>query len=565
MKAPFSTFSLTLRGLASHLAPKWSLMALALLPAILHAGGYIASAPSTVGGTFTIKYGCGTPAWSKSAFVKAIRPNGSVYGTLYYGSYGPFAAMDGGPYCNDFSRVCTFTADMVGAWRFEYWYADVTLTMNIPTYVCQIGSAYVNAAPTQPPVITSANCAIQSYNTYLSYTITATNFPQTYNASGLPGGLSINTTTGEISGMVASNGTTNTYNITIQAGNAIGWGTQTLTLFVLSYADSLANPVVVLTDASIGSQLKTNYLLGGCNNSNSGVGADNQSYSWGQYGFTSLTFYTNGGNWAALGYASSGAVLTTVYPSYGYTMGSVVLGINPPAGTYGLTARGYLHSWCDGYYEDDGYTDDDGNWVGDWEWHDPYSNEDGPYTANITITITTAAQTITFGALANKTYGGAPFTLSATASSGLPITYTSSNQAVATVSGNTVTVTGVGTVTITASQAGNASYSPASATQTFTVAKAGQTITFGSLANHNFGDAPFTLSAVASSGLAVSYAVASGPATLAGNTLTLTGVGTVTITTSQAGNANYNAATNVSQSFTVNSPPPVVTKQSDIS
>ena len=78
-----------------------------------------------------------------------------------------------------------------------------------------------------------------------------------------------------------------------------------------------------------------------------------------------------------------------------------------------------------------------------------------------------------------------------------------------------------------------------------------QTITFGTLANHTYGDAPVTLSASASSGLSVSFSVLSGPASITGNTLTITGAGTVTVRAAQAGNATY-AATNVDQSFTVN-------------
>ncbi len=77
-----------------------------------------------------------------------------------------------------------------------------------------------------------------------------------------------------------------------------------------------------------------------------------------------------------------------------------------------------------------------------------------------------------------------------------------------------------------------------------------QTITIGTLANHTYGDVPITLSASASSGLSVSFSVLSGPASLTGNTLTITGAGTVIIQASQAGNATY-AATNVNQSFTV--------------
>ena len=80
----------------------------------------------------------------------------------------------------------------------------------------------------------------------------------------------------------------------------------------------------------------------------------------------------------------------------------------------------------------------------------------------ITANISQATQTITFGALANKTTGDAAFTLTGSASSGLTVTYSSSNPLVATVSGTTVTIVGAGTTTITASQSGSTNYSAAS-------------------------------------------------------------------------------------------------------
>jgi len=59
------------------------------------------------------------------------------------------------------------------------------------------------------------------------------------------------------------------------------------------------------------------------------------------------------------------------------------------------------------------------------------------------------------------------------------------------------------------------------------------------------------LKATASSGLAVSCTVTSGPATVSGKTLTITGAGSVTVRATQAGNSTYPAATPVSVSFTV--------------
>ena len=98
----------------------------------------------------------------------------------------------------------------------------------------------------------------------------------------------------------------------------------------------------------------------------------------------------------------------------------------------------------------------------------------GTYNAavpvNQTLTVAQASQTITFNALPAKTFGDADFLLTATASSGLAVTYTSSNPGVATVSGSTVTVVGVGATVITASQAGDGNYlAAADVTQTLTV------------------------------------------------------------------------------------------------
>jgi hypothetical protein len=88
------------------------------------------------------------------------------------------------------------------------------------------------------------------------------------------------------------------------------------------------------------------------------------------------------------------------------------------------------------------------------------------------------AQTIDFAALAARTYGEAPFALAATATSGLPVSYASSAEAVATVSGTTVTIIGAGTTTITACQAGGAAWSAAvSVPQTLTVNRAPLTLT----------------------------------------------------------------------------------------
>ncbi len=163
-----------------------------------------------------------------------------------------------------------------------------------------------------------------------------------------------------------------------------------------------------------------------------------------------------------------------------------------------------------------------------------------------------AAQTISFPNPGTQTFGVPPITLTATASSGLAVSYAVTSGP-ATVSGSKLTITGAGSVTVQAAQAGNTNYAAATPVSiTFTVNPAAQTISFPNPGTQTFGVSPITLTATASSGLAVSYTVTSGPATVSGSKLTITGAGSVTVQAAQPGNTNYAAATPVSITFTVN-------------
>jgi gliding motility-associated-like protein len=126
--------------------------------------------------------------------------------------------------------------------------------------------------------------------------------------------------------------------------------------------------------------------------------------------------------------------------------------------------------------------------------------QDGTTTKNYTIMLTRlASQEIVFAA-PPKIYGDVDFTLPATASSGLPISYISDNTSVATITGNTVTIKNAGTVKITASQAGNANYEPASSVEhDLIVDKKAITITAASKGK-TFGDADPALTYLITSG-----------------------------------------------------------------
>jgi hypothetical protein len=109
--------------------------------------------------------------------------------------------------------------------------------------------------------------------------------------------------------------------------------------------------------------------------------------------------------------------------------------------------------------------------------------------------------------------------------------------------------TAAGSYAVTASL-NNGNYTASPVSGTLVVAKANQSITFTLPAYGAYGS-DIVLGAVASSQLPVGYA-ATGPATLSGNVLHFTGVGSVTVAASQAGNVDYNAAGNVARTITVN-------------
>jgi hypothetical protein len=92
--------------------------------------------------------------------------------------------------------------------------------------------------------------------------------------------------------------------------------------------------------------------------------------------------------------------------------------------------------------------------------------------------------------------------------------------------------------------------------------RANQTITFGALANKTIGQPPFTVAATASSGLTVTFSSATPAVCTAGGTngttITLVATGLCTVRADQAGDAAFNAAPTVSQSFTISPPSPTV-------
>src|SRR5205085_2638339 len=146
-----------------------------------------------------------------------------------------------------------------------------------------------------------------------------------------------------------------------------------------------------------------------------------------------------------------------------------------------------------------------------------------------------AGQTITFPTMNPRTFGGAKFKLTATASSGLAVSYNSSNTGVATIVGDSVTIVGAGSSTITASQAGDLNYSAAANVDSILVVnKANQTISFAALPAKITTDADFNLTGTANSGLTVTYVSSNTSiATVTGTLVHIVGAGSTNITASQ--------------------------------
>jgi len=123
----------------------------------------------------------------------------------------------------------------------------------------------------------------------------------------------------------------------------------------------------------------------------------------------------------------------------------------------------------------------------------------------------------------------------------------------------TVLPAGQQTLSVTLTPNNTTQYAPATDTVTITVNPATQSITFTPPASPvTYPVSPITLSATGgASGNPVVFSIVSGPGSVSGvngSTLTVTGIGTVVVAANQAGNTNYTAAPQVTQSIVVNPP-----------
>lgn len=429
------------------------------------------------------------------------------------------------------------------------------------------GSAAVTitVADTTAPVITSATTATATYrNAFSAYTATATDITAvTYGATGLPAGLSINTATGAISGTPTGIGTSSVILTATDVAGNVGQTTLTVTVASASLTVSGLTVADKVYDGSTSATLSTSGaslsgVLGGDSVTldTSGASATFTTADAGTGKSVTVTGLALSGA-AATNYsltqpsgitgnisrATAGVTITNLAQTYNGSAKTVSVTTSPTGLASSVTYAGSSTAPTDaGTYTVVGTVNT--------------TNHTG--TATASLVIAKADQSITFNPIGSLTVGS-PTALSATASSGLPVSFTITSGN-ATIDGAVLTPLDGNPVTVRASQAGNGNYQAATSQQTSgSITKLAQSIAFAPLADQPSTSAPLTLSATASSGLPVSFGVVSGPGILSGTTLTLTGAsGTVMVRASQAGNAVYSAATPVDRSFTVTAVGPQV-------
>ena len=167
------------------------------------------------------------------------------------------------------------------------------------------------------------------------------------------------------------------------------------------------------------------------------------------------------------------------------------------------------------------------------------------------ITLQPASQTVTAGQPATFTVapaGAGPFTyqwdrngalIPGAVSNSYPITATTSSD-----NGSMYTVA-----------VSNAAGTTMSTAATLTVTPLVPTLSFNPIPSETYGNEPFSVTASSTSPGTITYFVVSGPATIAGNMVTLAGTGPVELMASQAASGNYAAATAMT-TFTVTAPSP---------
>lgn len=169
------------------------------------------------------------------------------------------------------------------------------------------------------------------------------------------------------------------------------------------------------------------------------------------------------------------------------------------------------------------------------------------------ITILKSTQEIVFSIQQQRKVGDKQFYLSGSSSADLPLTYSSSNEAIISISGDTAYIHQEGVAIITASQLGNDQYSMALAvTLEVEVTKETQSITFDLIETISILQDSLLLEGYSISGLPISYASSNtNIIEIEGDVARLLGAGTVTITAIANGNEYFTASNTIEKSITI--------------
>jgi len=438
----------------------------------------------------------------------------------------------------------------------------------------------ISVLPPPAPVITSGATASGTNGVAFNYQIVASNSPVSFGATSLPAGLSVNTMTGAITGTPGVGGT---FVSTISATNAGGTGSATLTITLNPASQVITFPAQSPASRAFSPSPSNTFAINPLASASSGLAVTYVSKTGGVCSVSGTTVTMLAAGTCTIGANQAGnasftiameatrdVVITPILPG-APTIGSgtpgnnqAIIAFTAPTNTGGTAITGYAASCTPsgsgtgtvspivvaGLANGTTYTCtiSASNSVGT-----------GPASGSVMVTPapTPTPPSIT-SANATTFTVNAPGSFTATAS-GTPAAFTWSQTG--TLPMGVTFSTGTGVLSGTPTQAGafpltigvgNGVMPNASQSFTLTVSKADQTISFSNPGTRTLGGGAVALAAVATSSLAVTF-VSDTPAvcTIAGSTATLIAVGTCTLRAQQAGNANFNAAPDVPQSFTV--------------